>query len=405
MAKSIFTDEDDELLTDLGVEVELKKKVTLTPREERIIAGFEEIKRFVEDSGRTPSHGEKKDIFERLYATRLEQMRKQEECRTLVASLDHQGLLDGAEADGDIVQDDIADDELLDQLGVKPAVDDITTLKHVKTRAEKRAAEEIANRTKCEDFEKFKPLFEAIQKDLEAGARETIRFRKDAGFTKTDIKQKQFLIIGGQTAYISEIGEPIKAPNGEYDARLRVIYSNGTESDILLRSMIRAMYKDETSRLISDPSAGPLFSGEAADDDLPSGTIYVLRSNSDNPLVRESREILHKIGVTGGSVEKRIANAKHDATFLLADVEVVATYKLANINRSKMENLLHKILDAARLEIKINDRFGNPVTPREWFLVPLFIIDEVVDKIKDNTISNYRYNSAKAALEELIQSQ
>ncbi len=191
----------------------------------------------------------------------------------------------------------------------------------------------------------------------------------------------------------------IKAPNGQNDARMRVIFSNGTESDLLLRSMQRALYKDEASRLISDPTAGPLFSGTVEDEeDLASGTIYVLRSKSDHPIVSESRDVVHKIGVTGGSVEKRIANAKQDATFLLADVEVVATYELFNINRTKLENLIHKIFDGARLDIQIKDRFGHPVVPREWFLVPLFAIDEAVEKIKDGTIADYRYDVTEAKL-------
>jgi hypothetical protein len=191
----------------------------------------------------------------------------------------------------------------------------------------------------------------------------------------------------------------IKAPNGQTDARMRVIYSNGTESNILLRSLQRAIYKDEASRRISEPTAGPLFSDQSEEDDLASGIVYVLRSKSDHPMVSENREVLHKIGVTGGDVNKRIANAKHEATYLLADVEVVDTYKLANVNRTKMEKLLHKILDSARLEIEIKDRFGNPVTPREWFLVPLFIIDEVVDKIRDGSISEYVYDVESASLE------
>ena len=179
---------------------------------------------------------------------------------------------------------------------------------------------------------------------------------------------------------------------------MRVIYSNGTESNLLLRSMQRALYKDETSRIISDPSAGPLFSENVEEDDAASGTIYVLRSKSDHPAVKEHREVLHKIGVTGGSVEKRIANAAHDATFLLADVEIVATYELFNINRTKLENLIHKFFDSARLEIEIKDRFGNPVVPREWFLVPLFAIDEAVEKIKDGSITDYEYDPSSAKL-------
>jgi hypothetical protein len=128
------------------------------------------------------------------------------------------------------------------------------------------------------------------------------------------------------------LGETIKAPNGESDARLRVIYSNGTESNLLRRSLQRALYKDEAGRRLTEPNAGPLFAEKWEEDDIASGIIYVLRSLSNHPYVAEHRELIHKIGVTGGSVEARIANAAHDATYLLADVEVVATYKLADIS-------------------------------------------------------------------------
>ncbi len=398
-----FTDEDDALLADLGVEVEAKKVATHTPREERIIAGFEDIQRFVEENGRAPRHGEDGDIFERLYAVRLDRLRALDEARALLEPLDHQGLLsgDGKGAAGmpDSSDDDLDDDALLSQLGVEPGGSDITDLRHVRSRAEIRAAEEIANRQKCDDFDTFKPLFRAVQADLDAGHRDTVRFRKDAGFAKTDIRKGSFIILAGQTAYIADIGDVIKAPNGEDDARLRVIYSNGTESDLLLRSLIRAMYKDETSRLISDPVAGPLFADIDEDDsDLASGTIYVLRSKSDLPFVAENREILHKIGVTGGSVEKRIVIASKDATYLLAEVEVVATYELYNINRTKLENLIHRVFAPARLDIEIKDRFGNPVTPREWFLVPLHVIDDAVDKIRDGAIGDWLYDPGQARL-------
>jgi len=132
--------------------------------------------------------------------------------------------------------------------------------------------------------------------------------------------------------------------------------------------------------------------------DLASGTIYVLRSKSDHPLISENREIVHKIGVTSGSVERRIANAKLDPTFLMADVEIVATYELYNINRSKLEKIIHMFFEAARLDVEINDRFGHPVVPREWFLVPLFVIDEMVEKIKEGAIGEYVYDMKSAAL-------
>jgi hypothetical protein len=307
-------------------------------------------------------------------------------------------LADGPNAN-EVIEEDLNDEELLAQLGVgENDEDSITNLKHVRTTAEKRAAEEIANRKVCEDFEIFKPLFEAVRKDLDNRFRSTIRFRRDAGFTKTTLTKGKFIIIGGQTAYIAEVGDTFKAPNGEDDARLRVVYSNGTESNILLRSLIRAMYKDETSRFITDSNSGPLFSGESSEDDQESGTIYVLRSLSDLPTIKERREIVHKIGVTGGEVEKRIVNAKNDPTFLLADVEIVATYKLANINRVKLENLIHKFFNSARLDIEIKDRFGKPVRAREWFLVPIFVIDEFVEILKQGSLKDYYYDPKSAKL-------
>ncbi|MEQ8447680.1 MAG: GIY-YIG nuclease family protein [Pelagibacterium sp.] len=395
---SKFTDEDDALLGELGVEVEPLKPVSRSPREERIIAGFEDIQRFVEEHGRIPQHGEERDIFERLYAVRLDRLRDQPECVALLEPLDHQGLLTGKNIETAPV-DELDDDALLTELGVdEDRDDDVTTLRFVRSSAEKRAAEEIANREKCEDFEKFAPLFEAIQRDLDTGARATRPFVKDSGFLKAEITQGQFFILGGQVAYVAEVGEPIKAPNGETDARLRLVYSNGTESNLLLRSLQRALYKDEGGRRITEPNAGRLFSQEVADDDLASGLIYVLRSKSDEPYVTQNRELLHKIGVTGGDVQKRIANARRDPTFLLADVEVVATYRVYNVNRTRLENLIHRVFGAARLDVSIADRFGTPVVPREWFLVPLFVIEEAVERITDGTITDWWYDPSQAKL-------
>ena len=305
-----FTQEDDDLLEELGVEVEAKKVASRTPREERIIAGFEEIQRFVEEHGKRPRHGEHNDIFERLYAVRLERIRDQEECRSLVEPMDHQGLLDTTNIEQPVEVDELDDDALLAELGVEGETADITELRHVRSSAEKRAAEEIANRDKCEDFEKFQPLFEKVQREIKDGIRQTRQFVKDAGFLKADIKQGEFFILGGQTVYVAEVGETIKAPNGETDARLRVIYSNGTESNLLLRSLQRALYKDEAGRRITEPVAGPLFTDNEDEDDQASGTIYVLRSKSDHPTVASNREVLHKIGVTSGKVERRISNAE-----------------------------------------------------------------------------------------------
>lgn len=385
---------DLELLSDLGVEIDTKKAAARTPREERVIAGFEDILMFVDENGRPPRHGEERDIFERIYAVRLDRIRAQPECRALVEPLDKHGLLSGAEglAEGPAVFED--DAELLADLGVAPGgEDDISVLRHVRTRDEVKAAEDVANRKVCADFATFKPLFGAVKRDLETGTREARRFGEDAG-----IKPGEFFILGGQMVYVAEVLDTFVSEYGRPDSRLRVIYDNGTESDLLLRSLQRGLYKDETGRRITDPIAGPLFGHESQDEDLESGTIYVLRSKSDHPDVAAHRDLIHKIGVTGGSVEGRIAQATTDATYLLAEVEIVATYKLFNINRTRLEKLLHRVFQAARLDLTIEDRFGNPVQPREWFLVPLQVIDDVVERIKDQSIVGLEYDPATATL-------
>ena len=394
MAKATFTEEDNALLEELGVEAEVPRQGTRTPREERIIAGFEEIQRFFDEHGRAPQHGEEWDIFERLYAVRLDRLREQAECRAVLEPLDRQGLLRGQVHEKAVEPDELNDDELLAQLGVGAAApDDITNLKHVRSVADKRAAEVVANRTVCADFSIFQPLFAEVRADLEVGTRETRRFGENA-----EIKKGEFFILGGQIAYVADMGEEFVAEYGRPDRRLRIIYDNGTESDLLLRSFQRALYKDEGGRRITDPDLGPLFGSSTDEDDLQSGIIYVLQSKSDHPDIAANRQLIHKIGVTGGKVETRIANAVKDATYLLADVEVVATYTLYNINRTKLEYLIHRIFDSARLDLAIHDRFGNPVKPQEWFLVPLAAINEAVERIKDGSITRMVYDPVSARL-------
>lgn len=385
----------DELREELDEFAQPQKKNGRSPREERIITGFEEIQRFVEKHGRTPQHGEDNDIFERLYAVRLDRLRTLEECRTLLVPLDHQGLLSEAKVVQNESVESMNDDELLAELEGAAGSADITDLRHVRTNAEKRAADEIANRTVCEDFEQFKPLFEKVKRELKSGIRQTRRFRTRA---MDEIQKDTFFVVGGQIAYIAEVGEEFTTQYERRDSRLRVIYDNGTESNILQRSLQRALHRDEVARLITDPNAGPIFSETWEEDDIESGTIYVLRSLSNYPFVAEHRELIHKIGVTGGKVETRIADAAHDATYLLADVEVVASYKLASINRTKLENLFHRIFAPAQIDLTIQDRFGHPVRPREWFLVPLHVIDEAVQRIRNGSITDLVYDPKTARL-------
>ena len=391
--------DDDELLDALGVEVAPIKTGSRTPREERIIAGFEDILRFYRTHGRAPLHGEDRDIFERLYAVRLDQLRKLPEAPSLLAGLDSPGLLSGAAIHADV--NDLDEDALLAELGIKSGSaangqGNITVLRHVRPYVEIKAAEEIANRTPCADFNSFKLLLEEAGTGLKSGAWLTKPFIKNASIDLGD-----FFIIGGQIAYVAEMNEGTLTKDGRDNPRLRVIFDNRTESNLLLRSLSRSLYPDGNTavgRRLIRKDDGPLFGDIAEPDDIESGTIYVLRSLSGNPYVAEHRELIHKIGVTGGKVETRIAGADKDATYLLAEVEIVATYKLHNLNRTKLESIFHRLFGAAQIDLTIEDRFGNPVKPREWFLVPLHVIDDAVKRIQDGSITDVMYDPKTARL-------
>lgn len=386
---------DDELLDALGVEVVPVKAGNRTPQEERIIAGFEDILRFHQANRRAPQHGDGRDIFERLYAVRLDQLRKLAEAHALLAPLDAPGLLGDTPAVAGGVDDDV--DSLLAELGVEaPAGDDIRVLRHVRSHAEIKAAEEIANRTPCKDFDRFAPLFAEAKAGLKAHEWFTKPFAKDASIEVGD-----FYIIGGQIAYVASMAEGNVTKDGRDNPRLRVVFDNQTEADLLLRSLSRSLYPDgdtPVGRRLLKMDAGPLFASTAEPDDIEVGSIYVLRSLSDNPFVAEHRKLIHKIGVTGGKVETRIANAEKDATYLLAEVEIVAEYRLHNLNRTKLEGIFHKLFAAAQLDITLQDRFGQLVKPREWFVVPLPVIDEAVERVKDGSITNYEYDPTTASL-------
>lgn len=390
------TDEDLDLLEELGVETTSASTGGRTPREQRIIAGFEEIVRFYDEHGRTPGNDPDADIFERIYAVRLDQIRNSLECLELVRSMDPHGLLKTQKASS-VVHEEAADydAELLAELGVdeNPLESEITRLTHVRSREEIRAAEEIAQRTPCPDFEIFQPIFKKVQTDLETGGRTTVKFQQNA-----EVSEGEFFILHGQKVYVAKVGEKETNYYGRPDCRLRLIYDNGTEGDLLLRSFQRALYKDKTSRRITTPDHGPLFSQQEDEDDSHTGFIYVLRSCSEHPFIAANRAVIHKIGVTGGDVRRRIANAKKDPTYLLADVEIVETYKLANLDRVKLEKLLHRFLAPARLDLDLKDRFGLAVEPQEWFLAPLIVIQEIVEKLMDGTIQNYRYDPVSARI-------
>ena len=385
---------DEALLAELGVDVEVEAPRTYTALEARLIAGFEDIQRFYEENGHAPRHGDDNDIFERLYAVRLDRLRENAQALQLLADIDKDGLLDG----GDIarsVSTDLDDEALLASLGASeaPIETDITKLRNVSPVAHRRAAEEIAGREVCRDFELFEPIFKAVKGELKTGVRET-----RTAATQEDFNVGRLFILNGQMAYIAWKGEEKKATGKNlFDARLRVIFDNGTESGLLMRSLQRALNGDERGRSITEPNAGPLFADQKENE---TGTIYVLRSKSNLPQILPIRDAILKVGVTKNSVKTRIANASKEATYLLGEVEIVDEYTLYNVNRNKLEKMLQHIFQDAQMQVEIPDRFGNLVKPREWFFVTPQAVAKAVELIRSQKIQDFTYNRDTASFEK-----
>ena len=387
----------EDMLAELGLDTSPVQKRSLTALEERVISGFEEIKAFHLEHGRLPQDNSDTEIFERLYGVRLSRLRKLEEYKDLLAQYDPNGILASAEKKIDENNlEELSAGELLSELGLDEEDSSLSTLKHVRTTEERRAAEEIARREKCPDFERFEALFKKVKQDLSTRERTTKRFERDAA-----IEVGYWFIVGGQIAYVAEKGEEFINQSNHKNASLRVVFDNGTQSKMLMRSLERSLQKDEAGRRISDPNAGPLFTNETIDGDEASGFIYVLRSNSQNPEILNNRNLIHKIGVTS-NIERRFVNASSSPTFLMANIEVMRTYELYNINSSKLENLLHRIFENAKLDLELIDRWGKPYRPQEWYLVPLSEIEEAVKRIMDRTITDYYYDTIHAKLTKYV---
>lgn len=126
--------------------------------------------------------------------------------------------------------------------------------------------------------------------------------------------------------------------------------------------------------------------------------IYIVKSLSTDPEISKLDGELHKIGFTSGKMEVRIQNAKDDPTFLMASVHPVATYTLYNIDRVKLEHLLHDFFGEVRLNIEITDRFGKKVKPREWFLLSPAVITEAISRLKDGSIVHCRYDPLQGSI-------
>ena len=296
---------------------------------------------------------------------------------------DLHGLL---EASREITLEQVISADPLGLLSDETDEQDIFTLRNVK-QSERINPEFISRRKKCPDFELYKPLFDTILEELESGK------RKLAQYKSSELKENGFYVLNGVIVYLSKVDGSVESYAFEsgcrerFDGRTVCIFDNGTYSEMLFRSLDKALQKDGycISEIITEEK-NPV---EITDEDLSHGYIYVLKSF--HPKLRGEKDI-YKIGCTTTSVSERIKNAKNQATYLFADVEIVETYKCYNISAHDVEQAIHSFLDNVRLNIDIPDTNGNIAKPREWFHVKLEIVEEIVELLQNNTINNYIFD-------------
>ncbi|TLX16767.1 GIY-YIG nuclease family protein [Rhizobium sp. MHM7A] len=390
---------DDILANDDLIEEVVKAPQTSST--DRIGSDFEEINAFVDRYGHAPREfstpGESPvSVGERLLAIRLHRYQNHPALPSALSGFDRHGLLASTPREperGRTIDDVLAD---LDTMEDDSSDVDLFVIRNAGRAATKDEPEYIAERKKCEDFDRFKPLLDQCAEEISSSKRTTRRF-----VNESEIKQGDFYILNGVILYVAEMDELEETgKTRRKNARLRVIYDNGTEAALLFRSLARLLYRDPNGRRISNPEQGPLFSPESAQPDRLTGYIYVARAENPPEALR-SFEHLYKVGVTTGQPKARVAGAKDDPTFLFGRAVLLKHYAIYNSDPRQIEAKLHAFLSAVCLDIEIQDRFNRPYKPKEWFLVPLPVIDQIVDRIVDQTLVRYRYDRLERCLVEI----
>ncbi len=377
----ILADEDFKLIE------EPIKAITSTPitADERLVASFQSILDFYEKHLREPKNtGE---MQERLLASRLKSIRENTEKINQLRKYDRFRILEIQE---ELPEINSLDDILsLDNFGLIEADTlGIFDLKHVSLPEKNRAESDfVARRKPCLDFEQFEYLFKQIQQDLKAGKRKLVDFRQ------RNLQEKNFYVHNGVLFYLEQINITTKehyradGTRVREDGRTRCIFENGTESNMLKRSVEKLLYENGKAVTENSEETAQTFSEK----DVFSGYIYILKSLSQKPEITQYTD-LYKIGFTSDTVENRIKNAKNDATFLMDEVQIVRTFQCANMNTQKLEQILHRFFGKACLEIAIFDEKGGMYNPREWFVAPIEIIEEAINLIIKGSIMTYRYD-------------
>lgn len=391
LLKSIFDNDTFGLLV-------IKPKTNHRNAEERLVANFQEIINFYEDNSREPTFT-RVDIHECNLFYNLKALRQNKEKCFALKDYDAYGLLlvqyetnleiSKVEEPKNTIKsiDDIFND---DPFGLLNTEESIFNIKHVTPEKEREKADYLARRKPIKDFDKYEPYFKQCHQDLKTSERRLIKFNEAA------IKKGSFFVVDGMLAYVAETYELKVDKYSKLDGRIKCVFENGTASNLLFRSLGKALYKNgqTVTELLNNTD---LIIQTITPDDIAAGFVYVLKSKSSNPNIKAVPN-LYKIGFSTVPVEDRIKNALKEPTYLMAGVQIISTYKCFNINPQKFENFIHIFFAKVCLNIDIYDHNGNRHIPREWFSVPLNVIDETISLIISDEIKEYKYDDENEKL-------
>ena len=362
--------------------VDEPKATPVSPQDSRLIDSFQEISDFYETNQRCPELGD--DIGEYRLASRLAAIKKDPKKVKTLLPYDYYNLLESEETKSISVEELISDDPL-GLLDGDDEADSIYTLSHVKP-SERLRPDYIAHRKVCKDFDLYEEAFQRIHDDLEHGRRRLVEFKEG------DLHEGCYYVLRGVVLYLEQnlaVKQKIEYKSGakvRREGRTRCIFDNGTESSMLYRSLGKALKLDGfcISDLIEQSESSVSI-------DVQNGYIYVLRSLSRAPQIRSIRN-LYKIGYCSGDVTTRIKNAVHEPTYLMNDVEVVLTVRCYNLDVPYLEASIHSFFSNVNVYFEVRDDEGIMHYPKEWFTIPLNIIEEAIPLIVDKKIDSYRYD-------------
>lgn len=386
--EDIFNDDEFGIL-------DSKAKVSnVKTEDDRLIDSFQEINAFYQKNNREP----KADVFvvsERSLGVILKELRKNIKKIETLKPYDTYNLLRDVTVEINTIDDIINDDEFI-LLDTDDALE-IFKLKNIPSSKEREEADFVARRKamKDKDFAFYETKFKNVHKDLREGKRSFVDFKED------NLQEGAYYILDGVLMLLEKTNietQEMILPSGKRirkDGRTRIVFENGTESNMLYRSLAKSLYVNgKVVTHNSDTNEDALLKtvNAVGESDLETGWIYILKSKSTHKGISVIKD-LYKIGFSKSDVKARVKNAVKEPTYLMADVEVISTYKCYNMDPHKFEQLLHRFFSDVCLDVDIHDDKGRRITPREWFVAPLPIIDQVIDLILSGQIVNYRFDA------------